>query len=41
MDNKIITIYVNLIKWGLKTLDDIPKHIRLAVETALFEDSNI
>jgi len=36
-------IYFNLIIHGLKTLDDVPRHLRLAVETLLkeYEDSNI
>ncbi len=33
--NPMVKIYVNLIKNGLKTLDDVPSKLRLAVETAL------
>lgn len=37
----MIKIYVNLIKKGLKTLDDVPQRLRLAVENALNDESNI
>ena len=36
----MINIYVNLIKHGLKTLDDVPQKIRLAVEMALMKEAN-
>ena len=34
----MIAIYVNLIRQGLKTLEDVPIKIRLAVEEALKSD---
>lgn len=37
----MIQIYVNLIKHGLKTLEEVPINIRLAVETAIAAESNI
>lgn len=32
-------IYANLIIHGLKTLEDVPQHLRLAVETLLTKES--
>ncbi len=35
----MVKVYVNLIKKGLKTLDDVPLSIRAAVETALEKEA--
>jgi hypothetical protein len=34
-------IYANLILAGLKTIDDVPPKLRMAVERILEEESNI
>jgi hypothetical protein len=33
----MVNIYVNLIIYGLKTLDDVPMRLRMAVEAKLRE----
>ena len=34
-------IYANLIREGLKTIDDVPPKLRMAVEMILEKESNI
>ena len=31
----MVNLYVNLIRLGVKTLDDVPANLKMAVETAL------
>ena len=33
--NPMVNIYVNLIKYGLKKIEDVPMNLRMAVESAL------
>ena len=37
----MVKLYVNLIKLGVKTLDDVPADLRMAVEIALANWPNI
>ena len=34
-------VYANLIRAGLKTIDDVPQKLRMAVERILEQESNI
>ena len=41
MSTIMINLYVNLIKLGVKTINDVPLSIRMAVETKLAEEGFI